>query len=109
MKKIYLPQKIFSILFVLSSLLAFSFYAIEYWIENSLNTHTLLSLDTQIITSIVASLISLAGLIITTYLSFKREKREAREFDLTLKQKEIELEKIRLELEKLKQELKKKK
>jgi hypothetical protein len=58
--------------------------------------------------SAATSIIALLGFIVTTTLSLRREKREAREFELALKQKEIELERARLELEQLKQQLKKK-
>jgi cell shape-determining protein MreC len=59
--------------------------------------------------TISTAVISLLGFLITTTLSFRREKREARESELSLKQKEIELERARLELEQLKKQVNKKK
>jgi cell shape-determining protein MreC len=58
--------------------------------------------------SVLTSVISLLGFLVTATLSVRREKRESRESELTLKQKEIELERARLELEQLKKQLKKK-
>ena len=58
--------------------------------------------------SAVTSIIALLGFVVTTALSLRREKRETREFELALKQKEIELERARLELEQLKKQLEKK-
>jgi type VI protein secretion system component VasK len=55
------------------------------------------------------SVITFLGFVITTILSFRREKREARDSELSQKQKEIELEKARLELEQLKKQVSKKK
>lgn len=59
--------------------------------------------------TISSATISLLGFLITTALSFRREKREARDAELSRKQKEIELEKAQLELEQLKKKLGKKK
>jgi hypothetical protein len=58
--------------------------------------------------SISTSILALLGFLVSTSLSFRREKREAREAELRLKQKEIDLERSRLELEHLKDELHKK-
>ena len=58
--------------------------------------------------SAATSIIALLGFIVTTVLSLRRERRETREFELALKQKEIELERARLELEQLKKQLEKK-
>jgi hypothetical protein len=58
--------------------------------------------------SAATSIIALLGFIVTSVVSLRREKRETREFELALKQKEIELERARLELEQLKQQIEKK-
>jgi len=58
--------------------------------------------------SVLTSVISLLGFVVTTTLSVRREKRESRESELNIKQKEIELEKTKLELEQLKKHVNKK-
>ena len=53
-------------------------------------------------TSIVTTLISLAGFIVSTTFNVRKDKREALESELALKQKEIELQRALIELEELK-------
>ena len=55
-----------------------------------------------IITSIVTSLTTLLGFVLTSILTLRKEKRDSRESDLALKQKEIELKRALIELEDLK-------
>jgi hypothetical protein len=52
--------------------------------------------------SIVTSLTTLLGFILTSIMTLRKEKREARNSDLELKQKEVELKRALLELENLK-------
>jgi len=68
-------------------------------------TETLLTVYIPLFTSVITFL----GFVITTVLSFRREKREARDSELSQKQKEIELERARFELEQLKKQVNKKK
>lgn len=80
------------------------------WFRHSLSDESL-GLDSAALTMIgsaATSIIALLGFIVTTILSVRRERRETREFELALKQKEIELERARLELEQLKKQLDKK-
>ena len=53
-------------------------------------------------TSIVTTVISLAGFIVSTTFNVRKDKREALESELALKQKEIELQRALIELEELK-------
>ena len=55
-----------------------------------------------IIASIVTSLTTLLGFVLTSILTLRKEKRDSRESDLALKQKEIELKRALIELEDLK-------
>jgi hypothetical protein len=56
--------------------------------------------------SVIASLSTLVGFVVTTVLSVRHEKRESLESALALKQKEVELQKALLELEALKKKSK---
>ena len=55
-----------------------------------------------IIASIVTSLTTLLGFVLTSILTLRKEKCDSRESDLALKQKEIELKRALIELEDLK-------
>jgi hypothetical protein len=62
-----------------------------------------------LIGSVIASATSLIGFIMTTMISWRKEKRDAALADVQYKKLETELEKSRLELEKLKKSSSKKK
>lgn len=68
-----------------------------------------LSAELPLYISMFTSVITFLGFITTSILSFRREKREARDAELSQMQKEIELEKARLELDQLKKQAGKKK
>jgi len=53
-------------------------------------------------TSMVTSITSLLGFIVSAVMKIRKDKRESLESALTLKQKEIEYQRILLELEELK-------
>jgi len=59
--------------------------------------------------SIVTSLTALLGFSLTAILGIRKEKREARESSLSLKQKELEFQRTLLELEELKKKHRKNK
>jgi hypothetical protein len=120
--KLQLFRKIFLVVFIVASLLIFG---LEILLVSALQTYYLLFQEiimqipgyhelipsselgfiVPIYVSISTALIALLGFIVTTVLSFRREKRDSLASDLALKQKEIELECARLELEQLKQKL----
>jgi hypothetical protein len=58
--------------------------------------------SSALIGSVIASATSLIGFLMTTLISWRKEKREAALADVQYKKLETELEKSRLELEKLK-------
>jgi H+/gluconate symporter-like permease len=62
-----------------------------------------------LIGSVIASATTLIGFIVTTLISWRKEKRESALADMQYKKLETELEKSRLELEKLKKSGSKKK
>ncbi len=62
-----------------------------------------------LIGSVIASATSLIGFIVTTMISWRKEKRDAALADVQYKKLETELEKSRLELEQLKKTSAKKK
>ena len=105
-------RKVFLVIFVLASLVAVLLYlgrrqiVIPISPVPSANPHGYVKIDLESLatigSSILTSLIALFGFWVTTSLSLRKEKRDARESELTLKQKEIELERMRLELEQLK-------
>ncbi|MBI5963323.1 MAG: hypothetical protein HY863_07615 [Chloroflexi bacterium] len=55
-----------------------------------------------VMASIITSLTTLLGFVFTSVMTLRKEKREARESELALKQKEIELKRALMELEDLK-------
>lgn len=57
---------------------------------------------TAVIGSVVTSVTSLVGFIVTTVITWRKEKREASLAEVERKKLELELEKNRLELEELK-------
>jgi hypothetical protein len=57
--------------------------------------------------TIVTSLVTLAGFILTAILNVRKERREARESALSLKQKELDLQRALIELEELKKKVSK--
>ena len=59
--------------------------------------------------TILTSIITFLGFLVTTFVSLRQEKRDSRDAILSQQQKEIELEKARLELEQLKKQVNKKK
>ena len=61
-----------------------------------------------VIGSVVTSITSLIGFIVTTVITWRKEKRDASLAEVERKKIEIELEKSKLELEALKKEAKKK-
>jgi hypothetical protein len=67
-----------------------------------------ISLST-LIGSAITTVTSLAGFLVTTVITWRKEKRDAALADLDRMKKELELEKSRLELEQLKNKPKKKK
>jgi predicted membrane protein len=100
-------RMIFLVLFILATLVVSGLVLL---LRNSFG-HELAEPNLPVLTmvgSAATSIIALLGFIVTTVLSLRREKRETREFELALKQKEIELERARLELEQLKKQLEKK-
>jgi hypothetical protein len=62
-----------------------------------------------LIGSVIASATSLIGFVVTTLISWRKEKRDAALADIQYRKLETELEKSRLELEKLKKPGSKKK
>ncbi|MGE5139908.1 MAG: hypothetical protein ACM3JD_10620 [Rudaea sp.] len=61
--------------------------------------------DNSIVTfvlPVVASALSLLGFVSTTFLAWRKERRDARIGDLELERAKLELEKTRMELDKLK-------
>ncbi len=56
------------------------------------------------IVSFLTSLLTFIGLVSTTVIAWRKEKRESKAADLARQREEIELEKAKLELEKLKAE-----
>lgn len=103
--RLKLFSRFFLTLFILTSLLAI--YLLFFSASNV--TAPLIPPQVTLFVTISGVVISLLGFLITTALSFRRDRREARESELTLKQKEIELERARLELEQLKKQVNKKK
>lgn len=63
---------------------------------------------TALIGSVITSVTSLVGFIITTAITWRKEKREASLADVERRKLEIELEKSRLELEEMKKAAEKK-
>jgi hypothetical protein len=57
-------------------------------------------------TSYISMAITLAGFVVSTVMNVRKERREAKEAALNLKQMELELEKTRMELEAMKKEVK---
>jgi len=60
---------------------------------------------TPIIASVITSLTTLVGFVLTTMLNIRKEKRGARESALSLKQKELDLQRTLLELDELKKKI----
>jgi hypothetical protein len=58
-----------------------------------------------VMASIITSLTTLVGFILTTILNVRKEVREVRESSLSLKQKELDLQRALIELEQLKKKL----
>ena len=58
--------------------------------------------DIMLVASLTSTFISLAGVIVTTTLSWRKEKREKKSFELDNAKKELEIEKLRAELERVK-------
>jgi hypothetical protein len=56
------------------------------------------------VVALAASIGSLFGFIITTIFSWRKERREAKSFELDIKKKELEIEKTKIELERMKNE-----
>lgn len=56
--------------------------------------------------SYISMAITLAGFVVSTVMNVRKERREAKEAALNLKQMELELEKTRMELEAMKKEVK---
>jgi hypothetical protein len=56
----------------------------------------------MLVASLTSTFISLAGVIVTTTLSWRKEKREKKSFELDNAKKELEIEKLRAELERVK-------
>ena len=63
---------------------------------------------TVAIGSVITSVTSLVGFIVTTVITWRKEKREASLADVERRKLEIELEKSRLELEEMKRAVEKK-
>jgi hypothetical protein len=61
-----------------------------------------------VVGSVITSVISLVGFVITTTITWRKEKREASLADVERKKLEVELEKSRLELEEMKRAAEKK-
>ena len=112
-------QYSFFVLFILSVLSGFILVisrdyivtqAAEFQLENGepVGTEELLqSISEKTVSftaSIVSMLLSLAGFIVSAVINVRKDRREARETALTLKQKELELQKALLELETLKKQ-----
>jgi uncharacterized membrane protein YhaH (DUF805 family) len=109
--KLDLLRKIFLVVFILSSLMVSLLYLFKgafFQFVSSNEEYLILEKILSLFPHVVTSLVALLGFVVTTALSFRREKREMRESELALKQKEMELEKMRLELEELKRKLGKK-
>lgn len=111
MSRLKIARTVFLVLFILATLLCFWFVFLGWGRATSPSTNPTVTESPiiPIIASLSTSVVTLVGFVITTVLSFRREKREARDAELSRKQKEIELEKAQLELEQLKEQVKKKK
>ena len=109
--RLKLLRKIFLIVFILTGLIAayLLFFSRSYSGMPGVPPPTSSVDSLGFFVTVSTATISLLGFLITTTLSFRREKRDARESALAIKQKEIELERARLELEQLKKQVKKKK
>jgi TRAP-type C4-dicarboxylate transport system permease small subunit len=104
MSRLNLLRNVFLIIFILT-ILWFCIFGIPPLLQESNSTKDLLAISISLVTSVITFL----GFVITTILSFRREKRETRDAELSQKQKEIELERAHLELEQLKKQVNKKK
>jgi hypothetical protein len=58
-----------------------------------------------VVASVITSLTALVGFVLTAILSVRKERRDARESALSLKQKELDLQRALIELEELKKKV----
>ena len=101
-------RSIFLYIFVLSTLVLLGLIYIRYFVSFLEEPPAVTSIVTMYAT-ILTSIITFLGFLVTTFVSLRQEKRDSRDAILSQQQKEIELEKARLELEQLKKQVNKKK
>lgn len=101
-------RSIFLYIFVLSTLVLLGLIYIRYFVSFLEEPPVVTSIVTMYAT-ILTSIITFLGFLVTTFVSLRQEKRDSRDAILSQQQKEIELEKARLELEQLKKQVNKKK
>ena len=112
-------QYTFFVLFVLSVLVAFLMLnyqartTLDAFVEH-VETGDTLNLEKvarenaiDMTASIVSMLVTLLGFVVTTVINVRKDRREARESELALKQKEVELQRALIELEELKKKISK--
>ena len=98
-------RNIFLVIFILSGLLSLGIPIKANSGGTPDNSSAIIAIYISMFTSVTAFL----GFLVTAILSFRRDRREALDAELSQKQKEIELERARLELEQLKKQVNKKK
>ena len=101
-------RRIFGVLFLLSALVLLFFVPLLVRSPTSPPDESATTTDRALTftaaTSLLTAVVSLIGLVSTTVLAWRKERRASEVADIDKERQEIELEKARLELEKMREE-----